>query len=362
MAELLSVYPKALIHQISNSIAILEGVERVDQKALNRLGGTVKIAQLEQKTSKNSFLEGILEALLADHTSGKLNYGISLYGLPASNLRKILLDLKKLLKSAGISSRFANQNFQNLSIPQYKGLKGPEIIITPEADGFLVGRVVATQDIDAYSQRDYQKPFRSMKVGMLPPKLAQILINLTGSKGPIWDPFCGGGVLLMEGLLMGHDMVGSDIDEQTLEGAKKNVSWLKQAFSLNSKADLFAHDATDPMPSKKVAAIAFEGYLGPPQTKLKSERELRPLISQLDQLYLLFFQQLKKAKFKGPIVAALPFFKALQGREVSLSCPQKIQELGFQIQSLLSTKNSLSLRYARQDQLVGREIFRFTQV
>lgn len=42
---------------------------------------------------------------------------------------------------------------------------------------------------------------RSMVVGMMPPKIAQIMINLA-TKGErsiaIWDPFCGLGTTLIE--------------------------------------------------------------------------------------------------------------------------------------------------------------------
>jgi hypothetical protein len=34
------------------------------------------------------------------------------------------------------------------------------------------------QDIDAYAERDFERPMRDAFVGMLPPKLAQIMLNL----------------------------------------------------------------------------------------------------------------------------------------------------------------------------------------
>lgn len=359
VAELHAVFPAALFSHISSDFVLMEGLPAMNQKTLNKLGGIVKIAEIKAQVGKNELNEGILEVLLPHRQTNKLNYGISVYGGMESHLKTILIGLKKLLKSADISSRFANQDFKNLSVAQHKGLKGPEIAIAKVGDQFFIGDVLATQAIDAYSKRDFQKPFRDMRVGMLPPKLAQILINLTGSEGPIWDPFCGGGVLIMEGLMMHMDMLGSDIEENTLEGAERNVQWIKREFGLNAHAELFLHDATDPVPRKKFDAVAFEGYLGPPQTRMKAERELRHIISQLDQLYFHFFSTLKRAKFKGPIVAALPFFKALQGKEVSLKCVESIQNLGFKAESLLPDQTLPSLKYARADQLVGREIYRF---
>ena len=45
-----------------------------------------------------------------------------------------------------------------------------------------MGITIAYQDVDAYAARDMDKT-RDMGVGMLPPKLAQTLINLTGRRG-----------------------------------------------------------------------------------------------------------------------------------------------------------------------------------
>ena len=41
-----------------------------------------------------------------------------------------------------------------------------------------LGLTIACQDIDSYARRDTSKA-RDMQVGMLPPKLAQMMINLT---------------------------------------------------------------------------------------------------------------------------------------------------------------------------------------
>jgi hypothetical protein len=53
------------------------------------------------------------------------------------------------------------------------------------------------QDIPLYETIDFDKPGRSMQMGMMPAKLAHLLINigLQGNKDKnnilIWDPFVG---------------------------------------------------------------------------------------------------------------------------------------------------------------------------
>lgn len=278
---------------------------------------------------------------------------MNVYGWSEKNLRPVLLELKKMLKSEGVNGRFANQNFQNLSVAQYKGLKGPEILITKAGDKFYLAKVVATQDIDAYSQRDYHKPYRDMQVGMLPPKLAQVMINLTGVQGRIWDPFCGGGALVMEGLLMGHDMTGSDIAKKNLEGARKNVDWLMREFQFSNSVELFVHDATQVLEGKQFDAIACEGYLGPPQSHPLTPDRLEPILNQLHELYTGFFRALKEMNFAGPVVIAMPFFRMVDKKEAFVeNTVQDIKNLGFKLKID-------PLTYARKDQIVGRAIYKF---
>lgn len=352
VAELKARYPDADRTFLQRaSYVCFESERDIDQGQFDMLGGQIKVGRLVADCRKGELVPLLADILSAEHYSGKLNYGVSVYEWSEKNLRLLLLDLKKEFKRREVSSRFANQDFKNISVAQYKGLQGKEMLICKDGDNFLLAEVVAVQDIDAYSGRDFNKPFRSMKVGMLPPKLAQILINLTGAEGKIWDPFCGGGVLLMEGLLMGHEMFGSDIDDRALAGAQKNCDWVCQAADIKPAFTLLNHDATKPM-SDTFDAIACEGYLGPPQERMRSRAELEPLIRELTDLYTRFFKALDS--FRGPVVIALPFFRVREGELHLNEIVKSAEKLGF--------RKTLNLKYARPDQLVGRDIFRFSAV
>ncbi len=84
--------------------------------------------------------------------------------------------------------------------------QGVELIIFPEKEGICVARTVWIQDIEGYSERDINRD-RSMVVGMMPPKLAQMMISY-GTHGhreyTVWDPFCGLGTTLIEALHGGY--------------------------------------------------------------------------------------------------------------------------------------------------------------
>ncbi|QLH74507.1 MAG: methyltransferase domain-containing protein [Methanomassiliicoccales archaeon] len=59
----------------------------------------------------------------------------------------------------------------------------------------------------------------------LHPRYARALINLTGLKKgeAVLDPFCGTGGILIEAAIMGLRTYGSDISEEMIEGARRNI-------------------------------------------------------------------------------------------------------------------------------------------
>lgn len=63
---------------------------------------------------------------------------------------------------------------------------------------------------------------------MLPPKLAQMMINLGRDEGiipnKIYDPFCGLGTVLIEALNMGNTQVyGSDMSAKMCSCSEENI-------------------------------------------------------------------------------------------------------------------------------------------
>jgi len=50
-------------------------------------------------------------------------------------------------------------------------------MIFPDKNGFTIAETIWVQNIENYSERDMNRD-RSMTVGMMPPKIAQIMINL----------------------------------------------------------------------------------------------------------------------------------------------------------------------------------------
>ncbi|MBR9699486.1 methyltransferase domain-containing protein [Candidatus Woesearchaeota archaeon] len=76
---------------------------------------------------------------------------------------------------------------------------------------------------DFHARKAHNRP--ALHPSSMDPKLARVMINLTGiKKGLITDPFCGSGGLLIEAGLMGLFPVGFDIDRKMLDRAKTNLN------------------------------------------------------------------------------------------------------------------------------------------
>jgi tRNA (guanine10-N2)-dimethyltransferase len=263
--------------------------------------------------------------------------------------------------------------------------KGGEIIVLVGKEKTYWGKTLAIQDFRSYGIRDFGRPGRSMKVGMMPPKLAQVMINLAqvpkGSK--ILDPFCGTGVVLQEAILMGYNVTGTDSDSATIALAKQNLEWLldliktkdpaspitKEIYRL-AQAD--ARQLTKVVQTSSVSAIVTEGTLGPRYGRiLPSDKQIIDNFKNLEKLYLDVFAQFKEVlKKDGKIVISFPIYIVKGTRQEFVPFLDKIAQLGYNIKSpikadelgsvpLFTLSKNGTIVYSRPDQNVGREIIIF---
>ena len=254
----------------------------------------------------------------------------------------------QFLRSKEISSRFANKNFKNLSSAavEKEGLlrDGAEIISARIGGKFILAKTVAVQPFDEFKSRDFEKVVRDARVGMLPPKLAIILLNLVarGQKGlKVLDPFCGSGTILVEAALAGHTPIGFDINERMVAASKSN---LKQH---NFEFELAVHDARQPA---EVAAdiVVTEGWLGPPVSAVPDFTCREKTFRELADIHGELFSWLQVPR----AVICLPAY--LEGGKAKYLASEivlpAITRHGWKL------VGNRKLIYARREQIVGREI------
>lgn len=398
-AELEALYGAAAITDVSWHAAGLElEASAVD---FRRLGGSTKLAKvigivestnwkLIEKAlisvARSTTATNGLEAL----TTGKFNIGISAIGLDVTpaKLTALGLTLKKILRTDTRSARIVPNQVAELSTAQVyhnhlTDERGAEIVLVKARDGStIVARTVAVQDIDSYTLRDRGRPKRDARVGMLPPKLAQIIINLAvGSALPspsftVLDPFCGTGVVLIETLLMGYSSMGSDIDQRMIDYTSANLTWAATTFPQIGnvgrgfqRGDATTHrwletkfiskngEAIDAkMVPLHIDAVAGETYLGRPFTAVPARETLEQTVSDVNTILKKFLTNIHAQLTPGTrLCLGIPAWQTAPNRFRHLPLIDQLSELGYSRVDFTHAKAE-DLVYYREDQIVGREL------
>ena len=408
IAEIINVLSgtTSRIKQTSSKVLILESKREINVESLQKqLGGTIKIGEVVcsiDLTLRSDLVNRILKLLPQGFK--KVYFGFSFYNLGSTKkdkgfqkkreqriIRDIALEIKKELKEKSIASRWVNSSKQILSsviVRKNKLLnQGIEIVFLIDGDKFFLGKTLTCQDFEQYSWRDFGRPARSIKNGMIPPKLGQIMVNLSLEHGfPLkkevfLDPFCGSGTILQEALLIGYEnIIGTDKDKKAIINTQKNLEWLAVRFRKSLSLDrvkIFQSDISEvskKIKPRSIETIVTEPYLGPLRFKIS---DFRFMIKRLSQLYILAFKEFKKIlKSDKRVVIIFPVFSA-QGGSASggkkglqfLPILEQIIEMGWQIKSPIPqfllknpeirVTNRNSIIYSRPDQRILREIFIF---
>jgi tRNA G10 N-methylase Trm11 len=282
---------------------------------------------------------------------------------------------KQDLKKTGVSSRFIELR-DNTEVPTILSLKeklisrGVEFGLFPNSFGVLAG----LSNPEEWSKRDYDKPAGDKFSGMLPPKLARMMANLAlgfthgdseEKRHLIVDPFCGSGNILIEALMLGCDVFGSDISAKAVDDTTKNIKWILSEYQLGDlRYQIAQADATMTdfgktlMPEyleKAYKGIAFvsEPYLGEPKKFKPTMNAVRGEYRKVKSIYLKFFENIASLNLPKNSVFCLvfPLVETLEGKRFSLyeESVDEISKIGYtQIQS--------PLIYGRDYQVVKREI------
>lgn len=371
-AEIFSLYKN--ITNISQNIIMLEA--KLDPKAaLKKLGGTIKIAEYLKTVDDLDELTATWwsEQLNLSEAKAKINFGFSLYNDHQNNyqkITKIALATKKNLKTKNLSCRLVVGREATLSsvIVAKNKLIDRELLIIKDNGRYILAQTQAVQDFEDYSQRDVNRPIRDDRSGMLPIKVAQMMLNLAGPKitQNILDPFCGSGTILQEAALAGYPTIyGSDISASTIHSAQENINWLQKQLGKSNKIILKTtgvENLSKHFQAQSIDLIVSEPFMGEARM-IKQNHNLDTMydIAQnLSQLYIKAFQQFKIILKPGAkIIFIFPIFKI--GKEYIYTLPgAQIKKMGFN--PIFSTTNlnyasrNGNIIYARPEQIVQREI------
>ncbi|PID31011.1 hypothetical protein CSA80_02360 [Candidatus Saccharibacteria bacterium] len=419
LAELESLYGAEVVSVVAPGVTGLA----LDAPEVNfaRLGGSTRLATVLGEVSSTDFkhvekslISFVKSTAFALPDEGKFHLGLSAYGftITPAKLNALGLTLKKVIRKRHNGSvRLVPNNAAELSTAQVyhnhlANDQGAELLlIKTTGEKTIIARTVAVQDIDSYTLRDRGRPQRDARVGMLPPKLAQIIVNMaTASHRPlseitVLDPFCGTGVLLQEALLMGCRAYGTDLEPRMIAYSTANLDWLSKTYGLQperyklSQGDATSHewnladDQTEASGRTHTAnrrqpayTVACETYLGRPFTEAPARAVLEQTVSEVNTIVKKFLANIHPQLAPGTrLCLAVPAWYTGANWSEATSQKQSADRrlppvTAFRRLPLLEQLGSLGFKrinfqhapqeqliYYREGQLVGRELVTLTR-
>lgn len=346
----------------------------------NRLGGSTRLCKVLAELPGTDWkkVESYLLKTVPEHLQylpeGKLKLGLSAIGIAVSPGKLIAsgLTLKKVIRKAGRSVRLVPNQEAELSTAQvlHNGLTGDlgwELVaIATTGKTTLLCQTVTVQDIDSYTVRDRGRPRRDARVGMLPPKLAQIILNLAAGQNSsvsatVLDPFCGTGVVLQEALLMGYTVYGTDLEKRMIEYSKENLEWFRSGQSIAGSSRLEVGDATDHQWQQPIDVVVAETYLGRPFTERPSAGMVAQTLNEVNLILKKFLKNLHGQLQPGTrLCLAVPAWQTAPDRFEHLPLIDQLDDLGYNRMSFEHVRSE-QLLYYREDQTVARQLLVLTR-
>lgn len=287
--ELQAVFPEL------EFTSFAEGILASDFESLDfcRLGGILKIAKQVAQAEVDD-IPNVLPQLMSDSK----RFSLTFLGEKAGTHDISQKTKEKLLETKSGARFVLSQDASGLSAVILQKQKVAEFFFDPTTN--ILYQTIWSHPFRQWVARDRHRPYVAPKLGMLPPKLARMMVNL-GLKGKnpsqttVLDPFCGTGTVLMEALLMGCSVVGSDLSKTQVDGAKKNLAWLPEEYfcAQRRESEVMICDATHlaSVIKQKVDVIVTEPFLGKPNPK---PTEIQNILRGLHKLYIGSFKEWHK--------------------------------------------------------------------
>ena len=263
---------------------------------IQNLGGTIFSGAVLREGGEETMSDYIMDNDLFD--SDKFTYGVFGDGDESILKEKFKSEKRKAVLKHG-RRQINSQSGEKFEIP-----KADVYFFLQEHDnGFIFGNLDKVYDYGGVKKRDMQKPERREELA-ISPRLSKILINLSGAKRSdlMLDPFCGIGGILIEGLIMGINVYGSDKDSKAIKGAVDNLAWLKQNFNIKNHYIVERRDAKKVL-NKQFDAIATETPLGKIVKHKPNRQDAEDTIINFERVVMPILRQLRDVKKRDARIA-----------------------------------------------------------
>lgn len=375
MAELEQLYGSANIRWFSDISALVED----SNFDFERLGGTQKAGRVVSELRGD--WRQVSTKLVSAYTQawsdfdGKITLGISAYGFKVSgrDVQKTGIILKQKLREKNVSLRLipnqepvlntATSHHNKLGLSNNK----VELLVVRANNGkVIIAESIGAQNITALAARDQARPKTDAFVGMLPPKLARMMINLAISDAEykdmtVLDPFCGTGVVLQEAALLGYDAYGTDLSEKMVDYSTQNLDWLVKKYRLQTNVSIEQGDAMSHRWEEFISVVVAETYLGQPFSAPPSPQKLAEVRGNCNNIISTFLKNIhSQLNPDTPLCLAVPAWRSATGEFTHLPLINQLEKLGYS-RTALTHVRAEQLLYYREDQVVARQLLLLTR-
>lgn len=376
IAELERIFGGKSVTPLCDQAALLKS----NYFEVQKLGGIPKAGKIVLQLPRSDWHK-VSQRIVQHYTDkwssfeGKITIGISVYNFNISpkEVQKTGIILKQKLKKVGTSLRLIPnpESALNTAVSHHNKLglapNKVELLVVFAGSDIFVAESTGAQNITAYARRDQERPKRDAFVGMLPPKLAQTMINLatgdcTDTGKTILDPFCGTGVVLQEAVLMGFRAYGTDLSEKMVSYSLDNLKWLDNVYHKELNYKIHAGDAMSTKWQDPIDFIVGETYLGQPFNAPPSPAKLEEIVKNCNHIITEFLKNLNSQIKPGTkLCIAVPAWRDKSGNFTHLPLISTIARLGYRPHEFTNISQN-ELLYYRKNQVVARELLTLTKV
>lgn len=265
-------------------------------------------------------MEGFV-ARAAELTDEVRNLSLSAYDVEVEDYEDLVRGLLDAFKSLGFKKiRLLRPEGNELAAEHVMSREALDVVAFPSGSGFSLGLTSFVPDSAPLKERGTMKPVPHSEIS-LSPRLAKLLVNLTGLKEgqTLLDPFCGSGTILAEAMLQHLHAVGIDSKRQLVEEARENLQWLstggrKGSYKLDT-GDARALRRT--LGHKRVDGVATEPILLP-EMKFRPNIEVaKGLIDEAGSVYAEALASIAEVlRPGGRIAIVVPVLQTTDGNEI----------------------------------------------
>tara|TARA_B100000315_G_C14592111_1_gene596490 strand:- start:2555 stop:3784 length:1230 start_codon:yes stop_codon:yes gene_type:complete len=365
---------------------LLFEVEKLPSDIAKVLGGYHKLGKILVESNnfdnESSLTNSLDKATLFSFLKDKSRWAISVYSDKddlSDNMESFLRDyLKSRLKKEQIkktnplkslySKNITGELEISSQIIQNENLlnTGFEIIAVNINNKWFFGKTINVIDHIKFKERDFSKPIQDSQIS-IPPKIARILVNLTGcnSRDVILDPFCGIGIILTEAIMLNLHVLGLDVVPSRVSAARKNLKWVSSKYKLQNKIIYNnikagnAENISEYFQKESIDGIASEPILVPTLKHFPSIKEAENILKSAEKVYTNSLPEMEKVlKHNGKIALVVPCIKTIKDKILTFDIIESAIDLGLKINQ--PTKlNEHHLLVNDKSQKVMRSIYVF---